>query len=245
LLLLACSSSLAFAGRLLRLAGHGNNTAGGSIPAKYKLRLENYQNVQYFGQFTAGGQTLPVIYDTGSFEVILLSKLCEHCQVNCPVYDQKKSNTFNTGENIVAQHVFGSGPVVSRKGLDTCMMGTSASPLVATQMPFWQVMDHDINVWDRNAKFSGIIGLGHSSKTPAMAGSHNGKRIKQDTSLLERVGVTSFSVCLERSLGTPNGWLALGSEVEAAYSNPVYKQVPFVGKAHWGVKMTRVQAGGF
>lgn len=50
-----------------------------SYPNDVRLRLNNYKNIQYIGTFTVGGQELPVIYDTGSFEIIVLSDLCKDC----------------------------------------------------------------------------------------------------------------------------------------------------------------------
>lgn len=35
--------------------------------------------VQYFADITIGDQTFPAIYDTGSFEILVLSTRCERC----------------------------------------------------------------------------------------------------------------------------------------------------------------------
>ena len=54
------------------------------------MRLSNHFNVQYSGRFTIGDQELPMIYDTGSFEVpasleldlwqvLVLSTKCRSC----------------------------------------------------------------------------------------------------------------------------------------------------------------------
>lgn len=54
------------------------------------MRLSNHFNVQYNGRFTIGDQELPMIYDTGSFEVpasleldlwqvLVLSTKCRSC----------------------------------------------------------------------------------------------------------------------------------------------------------------------
>jgi len=219
---------------------------------EYKLHLRNYQNVQYFGEFTVGGQTLPVVYDTGSFEVIVLSTLCTDCEVGSPIYDSKQSSTFHEGDGAVVEHVFGSGPVLSRRGLDVCQVGPTSSPLISTMMPFWQVMDHDIAVWDRYSQFSGIIGLGHSPRAPAMLQNSDQKNSSgrlltarnDNYVLLERLGVTSFSICLERGQGTPPGWLKMGSLVESAGESSIFKHVAVIGQVHWGVAMTQLRAGG-
>jgi len=219
----------------------------------YWLKMSNYQNVQYFGEFTVGGQTLPVIYDTGSFEVIVLSTLCKDCEVGSPIYDANQSPTFSKGDGVVAEHVFGSGPVVSQRGLEICQVGPTNSPLMTTMMPFWQVMDHNINVWDRWAMFSGIIGLGHTPHPPALAGGQRASTppdtlgsapTDDDFVLLERLGVTAFSICLERGEGTPPGWLKMGHSVEVAKDSPDFRHIHVVGQYHWGVEMTQLRAGG-
>lgn len=215
------------------------------MTSDYKMELKNFQNVQYFGKFTVGGQELPVIYDTGSFEIIVLSTLCTNCEKGPAMYNPKLSMTFAEGDRLVAQHVFGSGPVTSQKGLETCQVGASSSPLKATSMPFWQVLDHDIDVWDKYSEFSGIVGLGHSAHTPEMQGqNHTGEALPQDDVLLERLGINAFSICLERGTGTPSGWLTAGPSVEHAGQSSIYRHVPVVGQIHWGVQMTSLQAGG-
>lgn len=196
------------------------------------------------GQMTVGGQQLPVVYDTGSFEVIIMSDLCKTCQVGGPIYSSHKSDSFQEGSGLVATHVFGSGPVTSKKGIETVIIGDSYSPLVAHNMPFWQVVDHEVDVWDKHAKFSGIVGMGHAAHAPNMDDDQKDKMWAEDKSLLESVGVTAFSVCLERSAGTPPGWLVLGPTPEGAISDTRFVHVPVVGEIHWGVQMTQLAAGG-
>lgn len=73
---------------------------------EYHVELRNFQNVQYFGDITIGGvgeggaapQVFPAIYDTGSFEVMVLSDECAQCQTenydeDTPLY--KKTATFS------------------------------------------------------------------------------------------------------------------------------------------------------
>lgn len=227
------------------LRSRSNHSQPGQAPTvDVNLKLTNFQNVQYMGDFYIGGQNMPVIYDTGSFEIIVLSDLCKTCETSGPIYRSSQSSTFNPGQKLVAQHTFGSGPVLSKKALETVHIGTSTSPLIATSMPFWQVMDHDIDVWDKYSKFSGIIGLGHSATTPVMDSDNSTKTYGEDISLLEAVGVTSFSICLERSAKTPHGWLMLGPSAENARYNSKFRHVPVVGDVHWAVLMKKLAAGG-
>lgn len=211
-----------------------------SYPHDVRLKLSNWKNIQYIGSFTVGGQVLPVIYDTGSFEILVLSDLCKRCRTQGPIYRSSKSKTFDPGSKMVGKHVFGSGPVLSKKGLETVRIGSSGSPLVATQMPFWMVMDHNVPVWNRHSQFSGIIGLGHTSTAPTAD-----TKDVEDPSILTKVGVTAFAVCLERASGTPPGWLTLGPTAEQAQGDWRFKHVPVTGKMHWSVDLTYLRAGGW
>eukprot|EP00450_Noctiluca_scintillans_P002111 CAMPEP_0194499624 /NCGR_PEP_ID=MMETSP0253-20130528/15877_1 /TAXON_ID=2966 /ORGANISM="Noctiluca scintillans" /LENGTH=221 /DNA_ID=CAMNT_0039341391 /DNA_START=72 /DNA_END=734 /DNA_ORIENTATION=- len=201
------------------------------------MMLMNHENVQYTAPFVVGGQTLPVIYDTGSFEVLVLSTLCHQC-AGQPRYDSAKSMSF-TANDVQAEHLFGSGSVVSRKGYDTVTVGSAGSALVRKHFPFWQIMRHDIAVWDETASFSGIVGLGHPSRIPAAYASGN---IREKT-LLEALHVGSFSICLERGNMAP-GWLTVGSEVDSMRAAHAFHAIPVVGESHWGVKVYDVSIPG-
>merc|ERR1719281_1535474 len=97
----------------------------------YTMQLRNVNNMQYIGSVDMGSQELPVIYDTGSWELIVLSTLCARCTSNSPVYEQRHSKTFGVGDAYVARHVFGSGDVLGKHGLETVVVGNASSPFVA------------------------------------------------------------------------------------------------------------------
>lgn len=219
-------------------AGSAGNATGTAY--SHRVRLENYMGVQYFAPFTIGGQELSAIYDTGSFEIIALSSLCANCKLaTTSVYNADMSRTFQPGERKVAQHHFGSGSVLSKKGLETVRLGGKDSPLEASGMPFWQVIDHYIDVWDEKAKFSAIIGLGHTDRVPSMDGNVGNKG---DLTLLQRVGVDEFAICLERGKKAP-GWLRTGPDLAALRSRSSFTSVNVLGQAHWAVTMSKVAPG--
>lgn len=83
-------------------------------PKDYSIRLNNHFNVQYSGRFTIGDQELPMIYDTGSFEVLVLSTKCTSCVKSLSMYDYKQSHSFRESpSHVVAEHAFVSGDVVT------------------------------------------------------------------------------------------------------------------------------------
>jgi len=203
--------------------------------ADFYLRLENFNNVQYSAPLSIGGQTLPVIYDTGSFEILVLSKLCTSCEARHAVYDSAKSTSFSPPPTaVVTEHLFGSGPVVSEKGFETIRVGGPTSPLVLQHMPFWQILRHEIAVWDESAHFSGIVGLGHPTYIPE-GFADPGTEV--DALMLASMQVKSFAVCLQRSTATAPGWLIFGPTVDNLPTGTFFRSVDVVGKTHWGVRM--------
>jgi hypothetical protein len=202
----------------------------------YWLRLDNFNNVQYSAPLSVGGQTLPVIYDTGSFEILVLSKLCHTCEAKHAVYDQGKSTSFAaTVPNVVTEHLFGSGPVVSQKGFETVHLGGLDSQYAVQHMPFWQVLRHEIAVWDENAHFSGIVGLGHPDRIPEGFATPGNR----DVTLLSALKARTFALCLQRNAVDAPGWLAMGPNIDAMphAAGTVFRRVPVIGQSHWGVGM--------
>jgi hypothetical protein len=200
------------------------------------LRLDNFNNVQYSAPLSVGGQTLPVIYDTGSFEILVLSKLCHTCEARHAVYDQGKSTSFAaTVPNVVTEHLFGSGPVVSQKGFETGHLGGLDSQYAVSHMPFWQVLRHEIAVWDENAHFSGIVGLGHPDRIPEGFATPGNR----DVTLLSALKTHSFALCLQRDAVDAPGWLALGPNIDAMpnAAGSKFRKIDVVGESHWAVGM--------
>mmetsp|Transcript_74920 Transcript_74920/g.243385 ORF Transcript_74920/g.243385 Transcript_74920/m.243385 type:complete len:427 (-) Transcript_74920:91-1371(-) len=206
----------------------------------YQLELKNVLGVQYHGTFGAGDQELPVIYDTGSFEIVLLSKLCgDICIKGKTVYDANLSSSFVASEDVM-QVTYASGSATSKKGFDSVSIGGKDSPYTVKKMPLWQVVEHQIPVWNR-AKFSGIIGLGHPKYMPEGFRHPPANGTVPDQLLLPAMGIDMFSICLERGLLKP-GWMAMGPKVQALAKHPGFTSVPVVGEVHWGLRMAEVQA---
>lgn len=210
---------------------------------EYVMELRNVNNMQYIGDINLGGQTLPVIYDTGSWELIVLSKLCHHCTSKSPVYDQRLSQTFGVGDAHRARHVFGSGDVLGQHGLETIHLGNATSPFSAAAVAFWQVVDHKIENWQGDNAFSGIVGLGTNAYTPNM-GQSGEEVFSSDQSVLEAVGVNAFGICLQHGPGAPSGQLMLGPSIESAANSDTFVHLPVIGQFHWAVQMTNLDAHG-
>merc|ERR1740130_660533 len=136
------------------------------VAVDHNVHLDNYMNVQYSGPLTIGGQQMPVIYDTGSFEILVMSTLCDSCAAGLAKYDSSKSTTFVSSGGVRAEHVFGSGPVRSEKAYEAVRLGGAQSPYSTPRVPFWMIVDHDIAAWNENANFAGIVGMPYLDTAP-------------------------------------------------------------------------------
>jgi hypothetical protein len=190
-----------------------------SLP--YRQPMANMQNTQYSAEFNIGSITMKGIFDTGSFELLVLSEKCEHCSKT--PYDAEKSPTFKPNGTVV-QHVFGSGPCLSMKGYEQVSVG----PMSATKMTFYEIVQHNIPVFE-GASFSAIVGLGDGPS-------------EEDKSLLQKFGVNEFSICLERASGAP-GWITWGGELTKEQKNTKAIALPVLGEHHWAVHMTGLGIG--
>eukprot|EP00933_Yihiella_yeosuensis_P050714 TRINITY_DN48510_c0_g1_i1.p1 TRINITY_DN48510_c0_g1~~TRINITY_DN48510_c0_g1_i1.p1 ORF type:complete len:443 (+),score=99.41 TRINITY_DN48510_c0_g1_i1:106-1434(+) len=212
---------------------------GNGVQAEdYKLRLKNHLNVQYSGDFTVGGQPVPVIYDTGSFEVLVLSKLCSDYSASLKVYDAAKSTTFEDLK-MTAHHAFASGDVVANEGYDDLKVGDPDSTAEVKHFPFWQIKSHQMTFWHTgNAIFSGIVGLSHAHEVPeGFSGDPD-----HDMALLEHLNMDAFSLCLERGAAgtTPPGWLTFGQSLNDAQKDASlhWQSIKVTGHTHWAAQLS-------
>lgn len=125
---------------------------GSSIP------LSLYDDVQFIGQIEIGEpkQTIPVILDTGSGNILILSNRCKSnvCKNN-KSYDYQKSNTYHKiGDKIEIDFV--SGGVDGEISKDDISIGNITVP----QQTFGEILSDNGNIFD-DAPFSGILGLGY------------------------------------------------------------------------------------
>jgi len=215
---LALSAGLAGAVRL-------RTAARGGPKGAYRQTLHNFQNVQYFADFTIGGQKIIGIFDTGSFEVVTQSTRCTHCAHPTPAYDYKKSSTFHKN-GTMEQHVYGSGPCVSMLGYETISVG----PMSAPRQAFWEMVDHNIPVLDK-AKFAAIVGIG-----PSFAYGNKEK------TLLMSYGIDEFSICLQKASGA-DGFLTWGTIASEETKKRDFVSAPVIGNHHWVTTMKDVHFG--
>mmetsp|Transcript_45389 Transcript_45389/g.105306 ORF Transcript_45389/g.105306 Transcript_45389/m.105306 type:complete len:438 (+) Transcript_45389:118-1431(+) len=206
----------------------GNSEASKGGDAPFAIKLQNHIGVQYIGPVSFGGQEFGAIYDTGSFEAIVLSTRCRSCSDEIKQYNREMSDSFKPLDNESHVHVFGSGPVVARRSLETLRLGSTSEQWEVADMPFWEVEDHNLTVWsdEDGAEFSAIVGLGPGSDVPGSSAA----------SLLDRLHVTDFSYCLEQGAGA--GWLSLMPAMQETGYN--FSSIPLISRNYWAVRLTNV-----
>eukprot|EP00933_Yihiella_yeosuensis_P060472 TRINITY_DN63233_c0_g1_i1.p1 TRINITY_DN63233_c0_g1~~TRINITY_DN63233_c0_g1_i1.p1 ORF type:complete len:439 (-),score=76.52 TRINITY_DN63233_c0_g1_i1:70-1386(-) len=209
----------------------------------YSVKLQNRANVQYSGDFTFGTESIPVVYDTGSFEVLVLSEDCQKCSKSLRRYNQKLSKTFVMG-GMTAEHDFVSGSATTKLAFETLKMGHQDSPAVTQNQSFWMVEDVDLSFWKRgNAIFSGIVGLSHSEEPPKnFLGNPKAYR-----SLLGSMKVDSFSICLQRGGSNAPGYVKFGQSIDSMQSQypGAFQTVPVQGGSHWAAGVNSFKVDGF
>jgi cathepsin D len=92
--------------------------------ASAPVAIHNYQDAQYYGPITLGGQDFNVIFDTGSSNLWVPNKNCTNT-LDCLLkhkYDSSKSSTYQADGRIF-KIMYGSGPVSGVLAVDTVTVG--------------------------------------------------------------------------------------------------------------------------
>lgn len=129
------------------------------LSSQSAIRLKNYSNTQYIGQVSIGTppQKLNVIFDTGSGNFFINSKLCNKptCKSR-KSYDHKDSKTYKKiGDKV--EVAFATGEVSGVISQDTVEIGG----VRLKKQHFAEVTDENGEVFE-GCKFSGLLGLGFS-----------------------------------------------------------------------------------
>ena len=125
---------------------------------KNKVTLKNYQNSQYIGIIEIGNppQSLPVIFDTGSGNLLVTSSKCDSytCFLH-KSYDSDQSDTYNTlGDEI--EVFFGTGSIKGIISEDEFNLGN----IIIPNQKFGEIIEENGSVFS-TSDFSGILGLGY------------------------------------------------------------------------------------
>jgi len=210
-------------------------------PRTFKLALKNVKGVQYTAPISLGAQTFMAVYDTGSFEIMAISRQCKVCKLpsTLTTYDNSTSQSFVAGKRPIEDHHFAGGTVIARQDFETVHVGTVDSVFQVKNMAFWQVVDTNMPIWkNKKASFTAIVGLGHRGAVP-----DSGTDGKLAESLIERTGTQRFAICLERGPSSP-GYITLNPafDFKSADFGSVFRRISVIGRHHWAVRMNSMSA---
>jgi len=199
--------------------------------------LHDFQNAQYYGPITVGGQEFQVIFDTGSSNLWIPSKECGKGCGTHALYDHSASKEYS--EDGRKFHIeYGSGPVDGYLSTDTVSVG-SVTVKASTFAEITNVKG--LGLAYSMGKFDGILGLAF----PSIA-----------VEKIEPIWVTMFKEGLVKEpvfsffLGKEDGQdgeLVFGGydKKHIASGDPEDVQwIPLESEDYWTVKLGEISIGG-
>lgn len=206
---------------------------GSKYGAPQPIVISDYQNAQYYGPISVGtpGETLKVVYDTGSSNLWVPMKDCCSFFTRHSLYHHEKSKTYaanGTKFNIA----YGSGPVAGYYSQDTITLGN----VPVKEYTFAEVNNvKGLGVAFTVGKFDGICGMGWDTisvdgvQTPLQGLLASGQ-------LPEPV----FAFYMGNQV---DGELVLGG-VDSAHYSGEFAYVPLQSKGYWQVALDGLKLDG-
>lgn len=234
----------------------------------YRQELRNYEDIEYTGLIEIGGQVLRGIFDTGSFELLVLSKRCKSpsCSSNKNYFKPGVSKDF-AETNWTRVHSFGSGDCKSLLSHDKVKLG----PFTYVNQTFWEVTEAEMSILE-DASFEAIVGLGdprqplrevqgflgedtellkqyqsNGNKVPKwLAQQERSDRqfegvVARSPTMLQRLGITKFSVCFNPEPKSPGYWIWNDHDPKNFHN---FMTVPITGKTSWSAPIHGVTLTG-
>jgi len=195
--------------------------------------IRNYEDAQFYGPISVGtkGQTLNVIFDTGSSNLWVPSKKCTNCGLH-PRYDSTQSSTY-VKNGSVFKIQYASGPVSGFLSQDSVTVGsvTTKSNLFA------EITDvSGLGLAYALGKFDGILGMAYQS----IAVDHI-PTIFQNMLAQKVIDEPVFAFYLSDDPAVP-GELDFGGTDPAHYSGDLI-YVPVTQQTYWAIAMDDFKIG--
>jgi len=235
-------------------------------PTLNRQELSNFKDLQYYAEISVGtpAQKFNGVVDTGSFELVLFSKLCEDCG-SATAYDGQGSASHRAG-TLSNSLSYGSGDVQANQSWDMVSIGT----FQPREQCFWEGLSASMPIL-ANANFQSIIGIGPPETPAADAWSfarnsmaHIGRRLRRHPGepvpdylvsqanqefsmalhmsearpLLTNFEVRMFSICLGHRPGSSG--VLVWNDTTALQQPELFRRLPVVGKRTWTVRMAGV-----
>lgn len=204
---------------------------GDANPSSALVVLHDFQNAEYHGELTIGGQNFAVIWDTGSSNVWVPGTKCDSCGDHVK-YDSAKSGSFKE-DGRSFDIAYGSGPVSGFLSTDDAKVGSLAIP----ELTFAEVTNAaGLGMAYSKGRFDGLVGLGW----PSIA--VNG--VEPLFSRMVRLGLVTkpvFTFFLGQQ-HEQDGELVLGDIDTTRFKGDIF-YVPLMATNYWSVKLDAMKLG--
>jgi len=201
----------------------------------YRARQNNTHAIEYYGEVEVGGQTLSVLFDTGSDQLLLPGADCvsDACDTHRH-YDEKLSKTVRNSTQMDPQEVeFGTGTAMGYEQEDQVCIGGSC-----TRMQFLEVLKESDDPF-AHAGFDGVLGL--SLQLRANATRNSGLlRALVDS---KAIPAEMFSVFLAKGLHSETSAITFGTYSDEYMDGPLH-WVPLSEPAYWQFSLAGLSVNG-
>lgn len=200
----------------------------------FRQILDNYADLQYYGNITVGRQKLHAVLDTGSIEFVVLSDRCTRCG-SMEKYHYRVSSAYQQG-NADTVLSYGSGTLDAQVAYDS----VTAGHLSTTGVPFWEVGSADMPLL-ASSDFQAIVGLGPIPQGTTLLSPDTEGRDGAAAVLLMKFGIDRFGVCLGKEPASPGFFTWNDDSRERSSAHFTTLQVPQTG--YWMLALTDVSIG--
>jgi cathepsin D len=210
-----------------------------ALKASVPIGLDNFADTQYYGPITIGtpAQDFLVVFDTGSSNLWVPSKLCPWDDWACDIhntYDSTKSSTYKVNGTAFSIE-YGSGTTSGFISEDVVSLGS----LNIQNQQFGEATEEDGPSFIL-AQFDGILGLAFVTisvdhTTPVWYNILDQKLVDQP--------VFAFWLSKTEDLKLAGGEMTLGGVDSTKYNGPI-NYVPLTSATYWEFTVSDFQLGG-
>jgi len=197
------------------------------------IRVKDYQNVQYYGEFSVGTppQKFSVVFDTGSSNIWVPSMQCNRCR-NKQLFAPQQSNSMTSSNGKPFSIEYVSGKVSGVWGKDTVHL---TSQIAITDQEFGMVDNpNGLGELYTFSSFDGVVGLAFKSISVGGAETLMGNAIQQGL-LDEHI----FSFYLGNLKA---GELTVGG-IDNSKFHGTLNYVPVLNTGFWAISLDSIKVG--
>merc|ERR1719262_1854728 len=151
----------------------------------------------YVGQVFVGYKNFKCLWDTGSFDLQMISKKCSNCENTAALYTHEKSKTHELlqQDKSIVEIEYGSGPATIQKGFDRVglydMDGVEGR-CMAQHTPVGEILKTSIKeLATKDRRFEAVCGIAPGPKD------------KEEQRLIKKLGIDRVGFCFNQDPKKP------------------------------------------